>query len=64
VADHVTLSIGVATLIPAQPDNERLLCLSADEALYQAKRRGRNRVIHAHRLFDSTMKMRMLFDEQ
>lgn len=64
VADHVTLSIGVATLIPAQPDNERLLCLSADEALYQAKRRGRNRVIHAHRLFDSTMKMRMLFDQQ
>ena len=42
---QVTVSVGVATMVPAdrQVSVERLISL-ADEALYQAKNRGRNRV--------------------
>lgn len=42
-ADKVTISVGVASLIPSDEDSARLLGL-ADEALYQAKSEGRNRV--------------------
>lgn len=49
--DHVTLSVGVASHIPGEADGgpDRLLG-AADEALYAAKRLGRNRVISAERL--------------
>ncbi len=49
--DHVTLSVGVASRLPGEADAspDRLLGL-ADEALYAAKRLGRNRVICAERL--------------
>ena len=49
--DHVTLSVGVASHIPGEADGgpDRLLG-AADEALYAAKRLGRNRVIGADRL--------------
>jgi diguanylate cyclase (GGDEF)-like protein len=44
VADHVTLSLGVSTLVPVvgQPSFE--LIRRADECLYAAKRNGRNQV--------------------
>ncbi len=42
----LTVSIGVGGLSDAQPDAERLL-LAADQALYQAKHAGRNRVVVA-----------------
>ena len=43
VADHVTLSIGVAAAVPGEGGPEDLL-QRADEALYRAKDRGRHRV--------------------
>lgn len=48
---HVTLSVGVASHIPTGADGgpDRLLG-AADEALYVAKRLGRNRVICAERV--------------
>ncbi|MGE5396050.1 MAG: GGDEF domain-containing protein [Chitinophagales bacterium] len=41
--NYVTLSLGVATVIPSSSSN-RSLVEYADKALYQAKRKGRNRV--------------------
>jgi diguanylate cyclase (GGDEF)-like protein len=40
----VTVSIGVASLVPGHDTDPRLLLAMADGALYQAKNRGRNRV--------------------
>jgi diguanylate cyclase (GGDEF)-like protein len=45
----MTLSIGVATF-PEDADNAEALISIADEALYQAKREGRDRSIRARRL--------------
>jgi len=41
---HVTLSIGVSSIIPAHGGENRELVQKADEALYRAKTMGRNRV--------------------
>ncbi len=43
-ADHVTLSIGVATLIPREGQDPEELVSTADRVLYRAKERGRNRI--------------------
>lgn len=40
----VTISIGVASMIATDRTNNNLLIISADQALYEAKRAGRNRV--------------------
>jgi diguanylate cyclase (GGDEF)-like protein len=42
----ITLSLGVASL-PDNGDTPDAVIAAADEALYQAKREGRNRVVHA-----------------
>lgn len=45
VADHVTISLGVASLIPHHSRELDQLQVAADQALYRAKREGRNRVV-------------------
>lgn len=44
---HVTVSLGVATLLPAEADSAEELVRRADQALYRAKLRGRNQVLVA-----------------
>jgi diguanylate cyclase (GGDEF)-like protein len=44
---HVTLSIGVATELPAEDMSSDLLVARADQALYAAKHSGRDRVLSA-----------------
>ncbi len=44
IADHVTISIGVAALVPLTDGSQKLLINHADEALYLAKNKGRNQV--------------------
>jgi len=43
-ADHVTLSIGVATLSPEEGSSPDILVKAADKVLYKAKEKGRNRI--------------------
>lgn len=44
IASHVTISLGLASEIPEAGSNALNLILKADQALYLAKSRGRNRV--------------------
>ncbi|MCP3871669.1 MAG: diguanylate cyclase [Desulfobacteraceae bacterium] len=45
VNDHVTLSLGVATMIPGEDNTLENLIGLADKALYEAKENGRNQCI-------------------
>lgn len=42
VADYVTLSFGIATIVPQPGQSPQILVDKADQALYQAKKNGRN----------------------
>ena len=52
IGKTVTVSVGVATVTPGDPQPQTDLIDAADAALYAAKRRGRNAVV-AHGLSDS-----------
>lgn len=44
VSNYVTLSIGVACLVPSLEQTEEILIQQADQALYQSKRKGRDTI--------------------
>lgn len=46
VADRITISVGISTIIPMSPLSPRNLVDSADVALYSAKNSGRNRFMY------------------
>ena len=50
VSDSVTLSMGVATLIPDENSTPEQLIAAADKALYAAKEKGRNQAVLASNL--------------
>jgi len=45
---QITITAGVASLIPRPLESDELLLHEADKALYRAKEAGRNRAVHAH----------------
>lgn len=45
VADHITLSFGVAALVPSAETQPKALIEAADKALYKAKALGRNTIV-------------------
>jgi diguanylate cyclase (GGDEF)-like protein len=47
VSDHVTLSFGVASMVPAADRPSRIFLEIADRALYRAKAQGRNCIVCA-----------------
>jgi two-component system chemotaxis family response regulator WspR len=47
-ADHVTISMGIASIIPQEGGLPSALIETADEGLYKAKKAGRNRFVSNH----------------
>ena len=56
IADHVTVSIGIATQIPQSGKSVKNLITQADVALYQAKDQGRNQSVNFASLSEEDLK--------
>ena len=54
IHDYVTVSIGVAYTMPSYIDTSNRLIQLADQALYQAKDKGRNTIVYKHYKSEST----------
>lgn len=50
VADHITISVGVASMIPSAENHYEDLVREADKSLYAAKERGRDQAVAASSL--------------
>jgi PleD family two-component response regulator len=48
VAQLVTVSLGVGTIIPEAHDTPLAFIEAVDRLLYQAKQQGRDRLLHGH----------------
>ncbi len=45
ISDELTISIGIASLIPQLDDDYEIIFAYADKALYEAKKQGRNCIV-------------------
>ncbi len=52
IGDYVTISIGIATLVPEKGLDGKILQLMADRELYKAKANGRNQTSYSSQLTD------------
>lgn len=45
VSEHITLSMGVSSMVPDHQKTEAILIAAADQAVYEAKEKGRNKIV-------------------
>jgi diguanylate cyclase (GGDEF)-like protein len=45
ICEYLTLSLGIATVVPNLNTSSKVLVMAADQGLYQAKVQGRNRLV-------------------